>query len=165
MHHRSYFLPNLDRLECDDFRAILSEKIGSPVVQLSSLGQMNDGIMANLSPTIPINILRDPGKVENAYSVVGCSHDEIKEYTEMFKEFCSIFSWSYKEMPSIYPHIVKHEIKTYMDKKSVRQRLCVVNHRKEPTIKVEIEILLKYGFIYLIPLMEWVSNPILVDKK
>ena len=30
LHHRSYFLPKLDRLECDDFRAILSEKICSP---------------------------------------------------------------------------------------------------------------------------------------
>ena len=29
LQHRSYFLPNLDCLECDDFREILSEKIGS----------------------------------------------------------------------------------------------------------------------------------------
>ena len=32
-------------------------------------------------------------------------------------------------------------------------------------IKVEIEKLLKASFIYLIPLTEWVSNPVLVDKK
>ena len=31
LHHRSYFLPKLARLECDDFRAILSKKIGSPL--------------------------------------------------------------------------------------------------------------------------------------
>ena len=36
LHHRSYFLPKLDHLECDEFREILSEKIGSPVVSLSS---------------------------------------------------------------------------------------------------------------------------------
>ena len=40
-----------------------------------------------------------------------------------------------------------------------------MNARKAPTIKVEIEKLLKAGFIYLVPLMEWVSNPVLVDKK
>ena len=40
-----------------------------------------------------------------------------------------------------------------------------VNPRKSPTIKAEIEKLLKDGFIYPIPLTEWVSNPILVDKK
>ena len=65
LHHRSYFLPELDRMECDDFREILSEKIGSLVVPLSSPGPMANGNMANLSPTIPINISRNPGKVEN----------------------------------------------------------------------------------------------------
>ena len=36
LHHRSYFLPKLDHLECDDFREILNKKIGSPMVPLSS---------------------------------------------------------------------------------------------------------------------------------
>ena len=27
LHHRSYFLPELDRLECEDYRGILSERI------------------------------------------------------------------------------------------------------------------------------------------
>ena len=31
LHHRSYFLPELDHLECEEFREILSERIGSPV--------------------------------------------------------------------------------------------------------------------------------------
>ena len=53
LHHRLYFLLKLDRLECDDFRAILSKKIGIPMVPLSSHGQMAEGNMANLSPTIP----------------------------------------------------------------------------------------------------------------
>ena len=37
--------------------------------------------------------------------------------------------------------------------------------RKAPAIKVEIEKLLKAGFIYPIPLTEWVSNLVSVDKK
>ena len=48
-----YFLPELNRMEREDYREILSENIGSPVVPLSSPGQMADGNMANLSPTIP----------------------------------------------------------------------------------------------------------------
>ena len=40
-----------------------------------------------------------------------------------------------------------------------------MNPRKAPTIKAEIEKLLKAGFIYLVPLTEWVSNLIPVDKK
>ena len=40
--HRSYFLPKLDCMECDEFRDILSKKIGSPVVPLRSPGLMAD---------------------------------------------------------------------------------------------------------------------------
>ena len=39
---------------------------------------MDDGNMANVSPTIPINISRDPDKVENVYIGADCSLDEIK---------------------------------------------------------------------------------------
>ena len=75
LHHRSYFLPKLDHLECDEFRAILREKVGSPMVPLSSPSQIAEGNMANLSPMIPINISRDPGKIENVYTGAGCSPD------------------------------------------------------------------------------------------
>ena len=51
---------------------------------------MADGNMANLSPTIPVNISHDFGKVENVYLGVGCSPDEIKEYTKLFKVFHDI---------------------------------------------------------------------------
>ena len=53
---------------------------------------MVDGNMANISPTIPINISRNPGKVENIYIGVNYSPNEIKEYTELFKEFWEIFA-------------------------------------------------------------------------
>ena len=68
-------------------------------------------------------------------------------------------------MPGIDPRIVKHEIKTYPNAKPVRQCLHVVNPRKAPAIKAEIEKLLKAGFIYPVPLTEWVSNLVPVDKK
>ena len=106
-------------MQREDYREILSEKIGSLVVPLSSLGQMADGNMVNLSPTIPINISRDPGKVENVYIGVDCSLDEIKEYTELFKEFHDIFAWSYEASLGIEPRIVEHEIKNYLDAKMV----------------------------------------------
>jgi hypothetical protein len=40
-----------------------------------------------------------------------------------------------------------------------------VNPRKVVEIKEEVENILNVGFIYPMPLMEWVSNPVLVDKK
>ena len=66
------------------------------MVPLSSHGQMAKGNMANLSPMIPINISHDLGKIENVYIGACCSLDEIKDYIELFKEFCDIFTWSYE---------------------------------------------------------------------
>ena len=38
LHHRSYFLPPLHCLEHEDYREILSQRFGSPMVPLSSPG-------------------------------------------------------------------------------------------------------------------------------
>jgi hypothetical protein len=86
-------------------------------------------------------------------------------YSELFKEFQDVFDWSYEEMPEIDPRIFKHEIKTYLGAKPVRQSLRAVNPQKSSTIKVEVEKLLNVGFIYLVPLTEWVSNLVPIDKK
>ena len=68
-------------------------------------------------------------------------------------------------MLGIDPFIVVHEIKTYPTAKPIRQKLRQVHPRKATAIKAKIEKLLKVGFIYPIPLMEWVSNIIPVNKK
>ena len=68
-------------------------------------------------------------------------------------------------MLGIDPSIVVHEIKTYPLAKPVRQKLRQVHPQKAAAIKAEIEKLLKVGSIYPIPLMEWVSNIVLVNKN
>eukprot|EP00253_Pinus_taeda_P035169 PITA_35169 len=68
-------------------------------------------------------------------------------------------------MPGIDPSIVVHEIPMYLGAKPVRQHLRLVHPRKAATIKAEVKKLLKAGFIYLIPLTNWVSNIVPVDKN
>jgi hypothetical protein len=123
------------------------------------------GNLSNISPTIPIDISIKPGIVENVHIGASCSPDEIVTYTSLFKEFRDIFAWSYEEMQGINPEIVIHEIKTYPDAKPVWQRLRPVHPRKAATIKIEVEKLLKAGFIYLVALTDWVSNLVPIDKK
>ena len=77
MHHRSYFLPKLDDIECDDFKAIFSEKIGRTMVPLGP-SMYAEGNMAKLSPTITIKIYCFPEKIENMYSGADCCPDEIR---------------------------------------------------------------------------------------
>jgi hypothetical protein len=68
-------------------------------------------------------------------------------------------------MSGIDPKIVKYEITTYPNAKPVRQKLHLVNPKKAIAIKVEVKKLLKASFIYPMHLTQWVSNPILVNKK
>jgi hypothetical protein len=121
--------------------------------------------MATIPATIPINISRNPGIVENVFVRADFSPEEIQIYTDLFKEFRDVFGWSYEEMPGIDPKIVEHEITTYPDAKPVRQKLRPINPRKAATIKAEVEKFLKAGFIYPIHLTQWVSNPVPIDKK
>jgi hypothetical protein len=87
-------------------------------------------------------------------------------YIHLFvKLFRDSFSWSYEEIPGIDPHIFKHEIRTYENANIFWQTLKPINPRKAVDIKAEVEALLEVSFIYLVPLTEWVSNPIPIDKK
>jgi len=76
-----------------------------------------------------------------------------------------VFAWSYEEMLSIDPSIVVEKIPMYLGAKRVRQCLCPVHPRKVAAIKGEVEKLLKVGFIYPIPLTDWVFNIVLTTKK
>jgi hypothetical protein len=121
--------------------------------------------METIVETLPINISRNPSVMENVFVREDYSPKEIQIYTDRFKEFCDVFAWFYEEMLGIDPKIVEHEITMYHDAKLVRQKLHPVNPKKETTIKAEVEKLLKAGFIYPIHLTQWVSNPVLVNKK
>lgn len=68
-------------------------------------------------------------------------------------------------MPRIDPSIIVHKIKTYLDAKSIIQRLRLVHPQKATTIQVEVEKLLKACFIYHVPLIYWVSNLVPIKKK
>jgi hypothetical protein len=121
--------------------------------------------LGNISQTISVDISEEEGVMENIQLVVNCSTEEIENYIALYKEFCNIFSWSYEEIPGINPLIIVHEIKNYPRVKPVRMKLCPIHPKKIVAIKAEVERLLKFGFIYLVPLTEWVSNIILVAKK
>jgi hypothetical protein len=87
MHHRSYFLPELARIEQDDFRYTLSKIDDHVVVPLDTHDIYVEGNMASIYPTVTIDISRTPGKFENVYIGADCSPQEILIYTECFKKF------------------------------------------------------------------------------
>jgi hypothetical protein len=60
---------------------------------------------------------------------------------------------------------VEHDIRTYPYAKLVQQCLRDVNPPKASAIKAEVEKLLNADFIYPVPLTEWVSNHVPLNKK
>ena len=96
---------------------------------------------------------------------MSCSPSELETYHSLFREFYDEFSWSYEEMLGIDTSIIEHIINMYPDVKLVRQRLRHVHPKKVATIKAEVEKPLHAGFIYPVPLTEWVSNIIPAMKK
>lgn len=112
-----------------------------------------------------INIFVKIDIIENIQIGVNCNPEEISSFTYLFKEFCGVFAWSYEEIPGIDPSILKHEIKLYDNAKPVHKRLRPIYPHKKAAIKNEVEKLLHASFIYQVPLMEWVSNLVPVNKK
>jgi len=164
-HHRSTFLPSFYKIENNLSSMFSSETLNDPQSPISILSFDFEQNLGNISTTIPVDISMKPGITENIHIGASCSLEEIQTYKTLFQEFHDIFSWSYEEMPGIDPIIDVHEIKTYPDAKPVRQLLHLIHPRKVVTIKTEAKKLLKAGFIYFVPLTDWVSNIVPVNKK
>ena len=110
IHHRSYFLPELSKIENQEFHMRLSEYVDTPINPLPREGMFAEGNMENISATIPINISVNPDVMENIYIGANYSPEEIAIYTALFKEFRNVFAWSYEEIPGIDSSIVEREI-------------------------------------------------------
>jgi len=165
LHHRSSFLPSLGEMPLC-LEVFVSHFPTHPLQTLVLVHEfLLEGNMGNITATMPLDISIKPGIVENIHIWVSCSPNEIRVYTQLFEEFRDVFAWSYEEMPGIDPTIVVHERPTYPGENLVRQRLHPIHPRKVVGSKVEVEKLLKAGFIYPIPLTDWVFNIVLVAKK
>jgi hypothetical protein len=63
-----------------------------PINLLATQDVYAEGNMATIAETMPINISRTPGVVENVFVGADCSPEEIQIYTDLFKEFRDVFS-------------------------------------------------------------------------
>jgi hypothetical protein len=164
-HHRSILFPEQHTIEGYQRISTSSTIVIISIVPNSTHDLFYEGNLSNISPTLPLDISIKPGIVENVHIEASCSHDEVVTYKSLFQKFRDVFTWSYEEMMGIDPDIVVHDIKTYPGIKPVRKRLCPVHPHKEAAIKLEVEKLLKAGFIYPMALTDWFSNLVLIDKK
>jgi hypothetical protein len=134
-HHQSYFLPSEDSCMIIEVDPTTETNFHSYKDTLNMHDAFSEDNMSNISQSMPVNISRKPGIVENVFIGQDCTNEEIHIYTALFKENCDVVTWSYEEMSGINPWIVEHEIKAYPNVKPVRQKLRVVNPKKALAIK------------------------------
>ena len=121
--------------------------------------------MANIFPTIKVNISTNPEVVEDITVGASFSPEEVSSYKALFQEFHDSFTWSYTKIPRLDPSIIEHHIDIRTDVSPILQKKWPIHSSKAPTIKAEIEKLRKADVIYPIAYTTWVSNHVLVNKK
>jgi hypothetical protein len=92
LHHRSYFLLYLRRIEAGEFVLIVTGDKSCPVNPLATHTVYAKGNMESIIETIPIDISRTLGVMENVFIGADYSPKEIQIYTNLFKEFHDVFS-------------------------------------------------------------------------
>jgi hypothetical protein len=85
LHHRSYFLPELSRIEAGEFTLTMTGDRTCPINPLAIHNFYVEGSMETIAKTIPINISRTPGVMENVFFRADFSPGEIQIYTDLFK--------------------------------------------------------------------------------
>jgi hypothetical protein len=94
LHHRSYFLPELHRIEAREFTITMTGEQPCPINLLATQDIYAEGNMATIAEKIPINISRTPGVMENVFVGADCSLKEIHIYTDLFqripRRFCLV---------------------------------------------------------------------------
>jgi hypothetical protein len=81
-----------------------------------------EGNIANISPTVKINISIKLGIIEEITIGVAFSPEELTAYKALFQEYQYIFTWSYTNMPDLDPSIIEHRIDTWLDVTPVCQK-------------------------------------------
>jgi hypothetical protein len=76
-----------------------------------------------------------------------------------------IFAWKPADMPGVPRELVEHRIDVNEDSKPIRQWLRRFSPDKKEAIKKEITKLLASSFIREILHLDWLANPVLVQKK
>ena len=107
-HHRSSFLPPCHMVEEHFALAISFDVTTDPQSPILTRGVDSEGNLCNITKSMPMYISIKPGILQNIYIGQNSSPSEFQSYTNLFKEFQDVFSWTYEEIPGIHHYIVFH---------------------------------------------------------
>ena len=93
------------------------------------------------------------------------SEEERRKLVALFREYKDVFAWSYQEMPGLSPRLVTYKLKVDPNAKPMKEPPRKYYLDVEEKIKLEVQKLLKAGFIVEIECPSWLANIVPVKKK
>jgi hypothetical protein len=91
LHHRSYFLRELRRIEAGEFMLTMTGDRSCPINPLATHAVYVEGNMEIIIETISIDISRTLGIVENVFIGADCSPEEIQSIQIYLRNFAMFF--------------------------------------------------------------------------
>jgi hypothetical protein len=73
LHHRSYFLPELRRIEAGEYTLTMTGDRSFSINPLATHAVYTEGNMETIAKTMPIDISRTPSVMENVFVGAECS--------------------------------------------------------------------------------------------
>ena len=93
------------------------------------------------------------------------SEEERRKLVALLREYKDDFAWSYQEMPGLSPRLVTYKLKVDPNAKPMKEPPRKYYLDVEEKIKLEVQKLLKAGFIVEIECLSWLANIVPVKKK
>lgn len=84
---------------------------------------------------------------------------------DLLQEFIDVFTWNYKELRGIPPHIVEHKIELETTIPPSHQVRYCMNPNYATVVKQDLDKLLAIGFIKLMEQVIWLSSIVVVLKN
>ena len=93
------------------------------------------------------------------------TEEERARLQEVLKANTDVFAWTHSDMTRISPVNASHKLNVLPSVRPVRQRIRRFHPDRHQNIQVEVDNLLKAGFIREVKYPEWLANVVVVPKK
>ena len=92
------------------------------------------------------------------------SEEERRKPVALLREYKDVFAWSYQEMAGLSLSLITHKLKVDPNAKPMKQPSRKYHLDAKENIKLEVQKLLKEGFIKEIECPSWLANIVPVKK-
>ena len=93
------------------------------------------------------------------------SNEEREQLRLMLLNNMNVFTWSHSDMVGINPTVASHELNIIPMARPIRQKVRRFHSDRHQIIKMEVDNLLRAGFIREVKYPEWLTNVVVVPKK